>query len=448
MLKFFRKSRNVGGQSMVEYALLITLMLAGVMVMGPYVIRSWNANVKGWDDSYRDSFQEPITAAPPAGFDVSCQCQHQDPCSSPPCCGFGTCGETEDSDVFSCNPISCGTGNDICTPNINCCSTPVPGVVPDECGTLADTTTGVPCTDTEVPGRYYCGGEDPNNPTRIVCLYNGNCDFRCLNPPDPVANPEFAPDICPQDDLNLPFDINITFVEPGKCSAPIGSAPKCQWECTGAFVPGFGATSCECPTGSYNDSGTCIIDCGISSGDCQARGTPPPPPLPTGCAGLLQAECTGTYGDACAWSSSGGCYEQRACDQFVTNMTLTSPTGPTFTRCEFFPWCEWVGGGGYCCSAIQHNACLPGLADQAACGGDEVLACCQGVGLTSGGGGAPGSCSRNPLYDCASANFNMALCTSYPGCLWLGFGGQCIPSDNCTYTSSAACLAGAGCIWS
>lgn len=50
--------RNKKAQSVIEYSLLIILVTAGVLVMSPYMIRSWNANMKGWEDSVTDSLME------------------------------------------------------------------------------------------------------------------------------------------------------------------------------------------------------------------------------------------------------------------------------------------------------------------------------------------------------------------------------------------------------
>ncbi|MDP8211756.1 MAG: hypothetical protein P9X22_00510 [Candidatus Zapsychrus exili] len=56
---FFKEKKSAGQQS-IEFTTLIILATIGVLVMGPYVIRSWNANIKGWEDSVRDSFNDPL----------------------------------------------------------------------------------------------------------------------------------------------------------------------------------------------------------------------------------------------------------------------------------------------------------------------------------------------------------------------------------------------------
>lgn len=49
------------GQHTLEYMILLTLIMAGIIIGGPYVIRSWNAQIKGWEDSVVDSMTDPLT---------------------------------------------------------------------------------------------------------------------------------------------------------------------------------------------------------------------------------------------------------------------------------------------------------------------------------------------------------------------------------------------------
>ncbi len=442
MTYIFRKLRQRTGQSAIEYALLIVLVLAGVYVMAPFVIRSWNANIKGWDDSVKDSYREPIEPSPPGVLDVSCDSGYGDPCSSPPCCGYGTCEEYERTTAWLTNPIGCadppGGVTFQCTEDPACCTTPVKLPVPDFCN-----DPRCPLS-TEVPALYSCGGDpDHNNPTRVDCQYDINCDLQCQNPPT-LPNPQYEPQGCPQDNINLPNPPpNWTFVEYGKCSAPLGSAPKCQWECSAGFVPGFGASSCECPAGTINLSGVCVIDCTLSEGQCGLRSPAPLPPDPAGCSDLNFNECEALYGALCRWNPTLGCEQERGCDELLTNVTLFYPTeddDPAFARCEFFPWCQWTGGGGYCCMAVQQNLCAAGVADGSGCGNQEVLACCQ-FDVT-------GQCNLNTQ----SCTLNSECCSN--NCVGAGAPGGpfcCLPSQTgaCDAASSNAgdcCSGSAQCI--
>lgn len=49
------------GQHTLEYMLLLILIMAGIIIGGPYAIRSWNAQIKGWEDSVKDSMTDPLT---------------------------------------------------------------------------------------------------------------------------------------------------------------------------------------------------------------------------------------------------------------------------------------------------------------------------------------------------------------------------------------------------
>ena len=60
-----RHKKKLAGQHTIEYIILLTLIMAGIIVMSPYVIRSWNANLKGWEDSVVDSQEDPFLEAGP-----------------------------------------------------------------------------------------------------------------------------------------------------------------------------------------------------------------------------------------------------------------------------------------------------------------------------------------------------------------------------------------------
>ena len=46
---------------MIEYALIVTIVIFAIMVMGPYVLRSINAHFKMWDDQVQDAHNERLT---------------------------------------------------------------------------------------------------------------------------------------------------------------------------------------------------------------------------------------------------------------------------------------------------------------------------------------------------------------------------------------------------
>jgi len=241
-----KKFKNNSGQHILEYALLTILVMVGIIVMGPYVIRSWNANVKGIEDSVQDSFQDPIAPSPPGIPGPDCVCAYKPPCEQGPCCGMGGCADTQLSEVWNCSPIGCQADpGPLCTANIACCTTPVPGIIPDDCGTQG-------CGADEVPSTFFCGGDST---ARMVCQFNANCAFQCQG--------TFGTDfhyrgLCPFDNIGLNNNITpYTTVVPGGCSRPIGSIPKCQVECAPPFAPIRGATQCGCEGGNVYDKRSC-----------------------------------------------------------------------------------------------------------------------------------------------------------------------------------------------
>ena len=58
MVYTFYMRKEQRGQHLIEYALIATIVLFGIMIMGPYVLRSINAHFKMWDDQIQDSHNE------------------------------------------------------------------------------------------------------------------------------------------------------------------------------------------------------------------------------------------------------------------------------------------------------------------------------------------------------------------------------------------------------
>ncbi len=60
MVKTPLKLTQTNAQHTLEYMILLILIMAGIIIGGPYVIRSWNAQMKGWEDSVSDSMTDPL----------------------------------------------------------------------------------------------------------------------------------------------------------------------------------------------------------------------------------------------------------------------------------------------------------------------------------------------------------------------------------------------------
>ena len=61
MVYTFYMRNKKQGQSLVEYALIVIIVIFGIVMMGPYVLRSIQAHFKMWDDQVQDSHNERFT---------------------------------------------------------------------------------------------------------------------------------------------------------------------------------------------------------------------------------------------------------------------------------------------------------------------------------------------------------------------------------------------------
>ncbi len=59
----FLTKLNKKAQHTLEYGIVLILIMTGIIIMGPYIIRGWNAQMKGWEDSVEDSLNEPMTTS-------------------------------------------------------------------------------------------------------------------------------------------------------------------------------------------------------------------------------------------------------------------------------------------------------------------------------------------------------------------------------------------------
>ena len=126
---------NKNGQSMIEYSLIAFLVVVGVVVMGPYALRSVGAHFKLWDESVQDSISENITQAPVGDAHITSNC--------PPCtntktsCGSSLagsqCSATQMGYAHTCNPQFCdGAPASFCLTDSSCCT----GLSASVCGNI------------------------------------------------------------------------------------------------------------------------------------------------------------------------------------------------------------------------------------------------------------------------------------------------------------------------
>jgi hypothetical protein len=185
------------GQHTVEYAVLMILIMAGIITMGRYVIRSWNANLKGWEDSAIDSMEDPLLELPPPPIN---SCTWSD--WSPLGCGLGlvnactgvivSCAPTEMTSIRTFNPpgcqcaqadnatVQCASDGCCCEPPtaIACgSSTPLPGSTPPPaCSAtgMAPTSPGGTCPFGTMGSSTVCGGS-----TYYGCIPDPSCLIYC-----------------------------------------------------------------------------------------------------------------------------------------------------------------------------------------------------------------------------------------------------------------------------
>ena len=227
--------KNNKGQHIIEYTTLLILVMAGILIMSPYVRRSWFANLKSWEDSYVDSIEDPLMEVDDrdiVGQLPGCSCSIQAPCEQAVCCGFAGCAETEASLLKVCNILGCEPEDVTCTSDSRCCSTPRSTHL---CGAAGG------CPDRHELLLFECGSEPKDS--RSVCQITANCGNICLG----GLPPSYKGTLCPGDDIGLDSDTN--YVTVTDCSCPLGSPPECEIRCTPPFIPTAGVL-CECPPGT------------------------------------------------------------------------------------------------------------------------------------------------------------------------------------------------------
>ena len=328
------KLSSQNAQHTLEYMILLTLIMAGIIIGGPYVIRSWNAQMKGWEDSVVDSMTDPLTGAPPNIVPITgCDFVSWGSCGFGGCCGLGipffggqsvNCGEqqllqlgvfnppncqwSDPSTCFSgCSPVTINgvvvipgvarcdtTGTSSTDPNRNgCCTdwvtpsgcTPAPG--PPYCPVDSDCGVNVGCPDGQYRRTHTCD----EGYTETECVPDPGCNFTCINPlpgldettsPPTLSNATF----CAGDNAGLLGDTN--YVIMSSCTPA-----KCEFVCNPTFV--YNGSACVCPAGQTVVGGVCcfsVYQCPNGDPDWQRNQ----------CIGQLSTA------SACLYVDSGGEY--------------------------------------------------------------------------------------------------------------------------------------------
>ena len=287
---FSRLLKNQSGQNVIEYTVVLTLVILSVIIMGPYVIRSWNANMKGWEDSVIDSFNDPLIDPGNVIKLPGCDCEWI-PCDvdePQQCCGLlnAGCDWFQMSQTYVCTGLGCPKDlpppPEGCNPDPACCQTcdenlPNPGgQTKEQCGSCGveasnaqlrcpvddptcpitsicnpDTHACEPsCPDGYREGWNLCG--DPAAPKDYFCYRDTTCDFSCSGP---VPDGFRYAGLCPNDDVGLSeADVDPVTHSLAYAMVPIGGCTddrKCEVQCNDPLIPGSCASgicrSCVCP---------------------------------------------------------------------------------------------------------------------------------------------------------------------------------------------------------
>ncbi len=231
---------------MIEYTLIAVLVILGIVLMGPYVLRSVNAHFKIWDDGVKDSFEEHLTQAPVNSvppINVTCRCPvSKGSCGGSNNGGTGSCATNQREYDYNCDPPGCNGAqqNFYCQDDDqDCCS----AWVPAGCG-LTPIGQVPPPTDCNYgfeKQAHQCG-----NTNVIQCTQDPSCDPQCKGnyPADPTVNLFCANNSTTAPNSGLTQDTNISYVA-NQAGCP--SSPTCQMYCVAPNVLNQTMTACVPP---------------------------------------------------------------------------------------------------------------------------------------------------------------------------------------------------------
>lgn len=243
----FRKKIGPLAQSTLEYSLITALVTAGIVLMGPYVIRSWNAHMKGYEDAVLDSHQDPLLDEPDPDVSMpGCECGDLEPKNCEGSWETVHCSPLEMLwGTFPCDPPGCEKFfPDVhviaeCRADEACCRDWHLSGPPLICGVNVPGPHG-PCDDgaaqveRECAGGWEYGCSNEVSPA-FSNPYPRECVFECnqsMLPPDPgtfVKCKDSGYD--PDDEIGLSGDTDYTFVEFGQCNPSPALSAKCEIQC-------------------------------------------------------------------------------------------------------------------------------------------------------------------------------------------------------------------------
>jgi hypothetical protein len=290
--------RKAKGQSIIEYTFLAMIVLATVMVMGPYFIRSINAHFKLWQESIDDSINDRMQKVPSNITPPKCTCSGyvNGECGGHFQTSNTTCPVNQRYQYTQCSPPTCGFENgnflERCVADSTCCSqynacsntnplssccgnVPIPNPAsprkPGPSGLLSAVSS--PAPNPSVPSTYCYYGEEVQfnqcDPTQIQCKPNDQCKPACVGhlPTNSIGSP--TAELCPGADQNLSKDTPMVLL--GSCALP-PTTPSTPLNCStpagtdGLVIKSFkgvsDGTKVSCPSGYL--AGYCVKGTGGS----------------------------------------------------------------------------------------------------------------------------------------------------------------------------------------
>ncbi len=240
---------------MIEYSLVLILVILGIVIMGPYVLRAVDAHFKLWDQGVKDSFTEHLKQDDSVQINLTSNCI----CTSTPgLCGNPTgtyCGAGFREFDTNCNIQGCNgaAGDAYCVSDTSCCGYHAAGCGDFTClagGCAVSPTNPPPSSDDCYWGQQKLASDCADLPIR--CQVDNNCPLpTCLGQvPGPDAqhgnqNPAY---FCATDSTTPPANPNllqktwISYAGNGKASCP--ATPGCALYCNFPYVLNADGTAC------------------------------------------------------------------------------------------------------------------------------------------------------------------------------------------------------------
>ncbi len=362
-------------QSVLESAVVIILVAAGLILTGPYVIRGVNALFKSYDDATQDvltdSLKEPERIPSLSNF-----------------CGDGLCAENEDMSTCcrDCQSQINACGDSVCC-NTNGGSEDA-GNCPADCRVCGDGVCNTPyenmtdcCQDCSNSGTNNLCGDG------WCCTMSGPLQTSAIGYPAPAGTPTAVNNDCIQDCPQKASCPNTV------CDTPWESTANCCSDCyQAATMCGDGSCDSLC-----ENNATCSVDCHCGNGACEPALGETFTNCCTDCKSCGNGFCDTVNPGGCAdWvlETAGSCCwdchvcGNGTCDSCESSTTCINDCPPSchgnfscpssHASCVVTSGCTWNG-----CWPISQN--------------------CEG-GYCEGGGECEG--------------FSQTACNNHPGCRW------------------------------